>query len=324
MGERIMMLTIFEPGTYHDRAVANKRGLREAFERIGHTLELDYLAIPSSERGETIFRTIGEFEPSLLFTQIQGPDALSVADLLRIREYYPTLPIVNWNGDVWERGLTTPEMLDILHCVDLQLVINASVLPLYADAGIRAAFWPFGYEPYSTPLPRNVPAFDVVYLANNYSEHRNELGKLLRSLPYRVGLYGGGWTLLDGDGENTYDFTMGEALYRNAKLTISDNQFPSAAGYLSNRIFQAMAAGCFVLQQYVTEIERYTGFVDGVHYIGFREMSELPGLIDKWLADDERRGQIAANGQRFVQAAHNFDVRVRTLFNELLPEVSRV
>jgi hypothetical protein len=324
MGERIIMLTIFEPGSYHERSLMNKRGLREAFEKIGHTLEFDYLALPADTRGETIFRAIGEFEPTLLFTQIQGADSLSVTDLMRIRENYPALPIVNWNGDVWERGLTTPPMLEILHCVDLQLVINASVLPVYEEQHIPAAFWPFGYEPYHTPLPRNLPDFDVLYLGNNYSEHRNELGKLLRSLPYSVGLYGSGWTLLEGNGECTYDFTMGEALYRNARLTISDNQFPDAIGYLSNRPFQAMAAGCFVLQQYVAELERYTGFVEGVHYAGFRKMGELPDLIAHWLKYDERRGQIAANAQRFVRERHTFDVRVRTLFNELLPEVSRV
>lgn len=324
MGERILMLTIFEPGTYHERAIANKCGLRRAFERLGHTLELDYLAIPADVRADTIFRKIGEFEPTLIFTQIQGPDAITARDLLRIREYYGHVPIVNWNGDVWERGLTTPDMIDILHCVDLQLVINASVLPVYEYHKIRAAFWPFGYEPYTTPLPRNLPEYDVLYLGNNYSEHRNELGLILRSLPYRVGLYGGGWTLLEGNGECTYDFTMGEALYRNSAMTISDNGFPDALGYLSNRPFQAMAAGCFVLQQTVAELGRWTGFIEGLHYIGFDRMTDIPALVDAWLPKIEERRAIAERAKRFVETHHSFDVRVRQLFNELLPEVSRV
>ena len=296
------------------RAVSrqHKHGLRTAFEAHGDVLEWDYLNNDAATRYQGLVNRIEQFAPDLLMLQI-GADTFSANQLADIRAKYPALMVANWNGDVWEHELTSPAMLDILRHVDIQLVVNASVLPIYEREGIRAAFWPFGYETALTPLP-DMPAYDVIYLGNAYSERRHELERILRSLPYRVGIYGSGWQ--QSDGETNYDFAAGEALYRNAKLTISDNQFPEARGYLSNRPFQAMAAGCFVLQQTVADLEALTGLYWNIHYIQFDTLHELPALVTYWLQceQDARRHKIAAKGQRIVLQRHSFEARV----NELL------
>ena len=315
---RTLLLPIFEPGSYHDRAVANKDGLRKAFEALGPTQEWDYLANDRATAFAGLANRIETFNPTLVFTQLGSTEHFSADQIALLRREYPTVRFANWNGDYWPEHLTSPAMLELLRHFDVQLVVNGAVLPDYARAGVRAAFWPFGYETPNRELP-DVPAYDVVYLGNNYSPSRAELYTLLRSLPYSVGIYGSGWPR--SEGECTYDFTYGEALYRKAKLTISDAQWPDADGYLSNRPFQAMAAGCFVLQQRVKDVQVMTGLVNGAHWALYFTPDELPDLVRDWLHRDAERRHIAAKGRREVQERHSWDERVRVLVDELLPEL---
>lgn len=320
MIERILYLPIFEPGTNHDLQRRTKHGLRDALARRGEVREYDYCALPRDRMIADLLTMLRDFAPTLLFMQIQGDDRFMPADLAFIRETFPAMKIVNWNGDFWPEHLTSQPMLDILRHVDLQLVINASVLPTYEQHGIRAAYWQFGYETAVDPLP-DVPAYDVVFLGNNYSEKRKELGKLLKSLPCKVGLYGSGWGDLT-DGQCTYDFAYGEALYRKAKIAIDDSQWPDATGYTSNRILQAMYAGCFVLHQYVKGLDEHLHLYPGKHYGEFMDLSELPVAVEYWLARDDQRAQIAQAAQAEVFNRHSFDARVTQLFDELLLEVA--
>jgi spore maturation protein CgeB len=310
MRERILYLPIISPGTYHDVALANKQGLRLAFERIGDVFQWDYIASAKADFVAKFREYIETFQPTLIFTQFQGSDWITPADLRAIRQDFG-VPIVNWNGDVWEHGLTTPDMLALLREVDLQLVINASALDVYEREGIRAAFWPFGVEMPNRPLP-DVPSYDVLFLGNNYSEKRQQLYTVLRSLPYKVGIYGSGWA--QSEGECNYDFTTGYALYSKAKICISDNQFPDAAGYLSDRPYQAMAAGCLVLQQAVKDMGKWTGFTQYKHYVFWREMSDIPYVLDLILNHDSSiPSEIATEAQHFILSHHTFDVRVSEL-----------
>lgn len=310
-----LYLPIFEPGAYHARSRANKHGLRDALSNYGSVLEWDYIANERSTAFDGLVQRIERHQPDLIFTQLGSTDHFTGDAIRSLRQRYPAIKWANWNGDVWLDPLTAPPMLDLLSAFDVQLVVNASVLPIYADHHVNAAFWAFGYETPMTPLP-DVPAYDVVYLGNNYSDKRGELYRILRSLPYSVGIYGNGWERAEG--ECTYDFAMGEALYRNAKLTISDNQFPDAAGYLSNRPFQAMAAGCLVLQQRVAQLEELTGLIDGEHLITFDELEQLPDVIGACLYFNQGRELIAAHGQSFVMAEHSWDARVKVLFEQIL------
>lgn len=313
---RILYLPIYEPGSYHERSCANKHGLRTALRGHGEVVEFDYLAYPREHLFNRVCMIIEEFNPTIIFTQLQGADCITPNQLRAIKEY--GVPIVNWNGDYWPRSLTTPDMLELLKYVDLQLVVNGSVLDAYKRHGINAALWPHSFETPVRELP-DVPEYDVIYLGNNYSEKRGELYKVLRSLPYKVGIYGNGWP--ESEGECTYDFTTGHALYRKAKICISDNEYTDAVGYLSNRPFQAMAAGCFVLQQIVTGLPELVGYKANVHYGLFADIDSIPMAVEHWLQHDKERQIISRAGQAYTLLSHSFEARTKQLFEELLPEV---
>lgn len=310
---KILFLPVYDP-SHHAVSIANKHGLRDALIAAGHVvIEWDYCQTPERGFASEFKSRLIDIQPDLLLTQFQGTNYLNseLAETL-----YAEIPDiwVNWNQDYWPEHHTTPDMLALLRHVDLQLVSNGSVLPDYAANGVNAAYWPFGYETPTRSLP-DVPAHDVVFLGNAYSEHRRKLGKLLKSLPYNVGLYGTGWE--NGDGDCNYDFAYGEALYKKAKIAISDNEFTEAVGYLSNRPFQILAAGgAFMFQQRVKDLEKMTGLLNGFDFAWFTNIEDLPDKIaytlEHWNADFY--AETVRGSQSKVFKRHSYDVRVRELF----------
>ncbi|MGB1285110.1 MAG: glycosyltransferase [Aggregatilineales bacterium] len=310
---RILYLPIFETRSFpHHRA--NKRGLMDALAQVGHVLEVDYLHEPVD-----LCSLTRDFQPHILFTQCQGERI----DLAPLKAEQPNMLIINWNGDVHESALTSVEMLDWLQGVDLQLCVNESVLPVYDKHHIPARYWQVAYEPVPDNLP-DMPAFDVVFMGNAYSEDRKQLERVLRSIDVSTGIYGSGWQTTQDS--TMYDFARTAALSRNAKIVIGDNQYTDREGFVSNRLFEVLAHGGFLLHQTIPGLERLTGLKDGVHYAAWSDFDDLREKIAYWLdaAQDKRRAQIARNGKRAVRKHHSFEVRVKQLFHEILPGVVSV
>lgn len=311
---RILYAPIYEPG--HPAQREGKRGLRAALGRAGLVYEWDYL----SDAMPSLASRARDWQPHLVLLQLHGTDRISEGELAAARLAVPEAVFANWNGDVYETHLTSPEMLSLLRHIDLQLVVNAAVLPTYARHGVNAAYWQVAYEPVDDANLPAVAAHDVVFLANAYSPERRALGDLLSSIPgVNTGLYGHGWRFASG--HTTYHFPASAALYRAARIAIGDNQYATETGFVSNRIFEALANGAFLLHQRVAGLEELTGLRDGEHYIAWDTPDDLQRLITHWLKpkQDQRRREIAAAGEAFVRVHHSFDARVRQLFDELLP-----
>lgn len=309
---RVLLLTLYEPGYGQ-----YKRGLRDALRRVSAVWEVDYL----NERVD-LGELVRVWQPHVLLMQLHSAEEIAPAELAAARSWCPSMVVVNWNGDVYEDKLTSPAMLELLQHVDVQLVVNESVIPAYSEHGIKAAYWQVAYEPIDeTALPR-VAAHDVVWLANGYTPARKALGELLRAMQgVNVGLYGTGWRVPNGN--TTYNFAAGAALYRQAKIALGDNQYPEQRGFVSNRIFEALANGAFLLHQRVDGLEELTGLKAGVHYVEWTTPQDLQQKIRWWLNPKHTRERrlIAEAGEQFVRERHSFDARVHELFEHILPEV---
>jgi len=311
---RVLYLPLFEPsyGKY-------KRGLRDALAEASLVYEWDYLNDPGD-----LAEIVGWWQPHLLLMQLHSAEAIMERDLAQARAACPGMTVVNWNGDTWEHGLTRPDVLSLLRHVDLQLVVNASVIEVYKHYGVRSAYWQVAFEPVDYDNLPTVAAHDVVLLGNAYDAKRKALGDVLSTMPgVNVGLYGFGWRFPSG--ATTYNFAAGAALYAKAKIAIGDNQFRDKRGFVSNRLFEALASGVFLLHEHVPGLEELTGLKDGVHYVGWSDATDLQAKIHHWLMPRyaTQRGRIAAGGREFVREHHSFRARVRQLFEELLPMVER-
>jgi spore maturation protein CgeB len=136
-----------------------------------------------------------------------------------------------------------------------------------------------------------------------------------------LGLYGDGWK--NPAGNTLYDFAAGEAIYRKCKIAIGDQFWGQTYAFVSNRFFQALAAGAFLLQEQSSGLDEYTGLEDGVHYVSWKGHADLQLKIRYWNSPkrDRKRREIAEAGRVYVREHFNFDEQVRKLFEELLPTI---
>lgn len=311
---RIMCLPVYEQ--YHPGRMNREHGLTEALSSYGLAFELDYL-----NEDVDIVRAIKAWQPDLLVSQIQGPGRITPYMLASARNAAPNMMVINWCGDVYEAGLTSPAVLDMLRYVDLQLVVNAKVLPVYASLGIRAAYHQIYFKEALEPLP-DMPAYELCLQANCYNVERDALVRTLREVRLsnarrpRLGLYG---NCKGANGNTHYDFGKQAALYKNATINIGDT-YPGAYAYVSNRLFQCLGNGGFMLQQHSPGLQEYTGLIPGEHFIEWSNLHDLKQKIVEWLAPERKveRERIAQSGMAFVRANYSADAQAHKLFVELL------
>lgn len=307
---RLMVLPIYE--SRYPGYLNKEYGLTEALAQYGLTWEIDYL-----NESTDIVRAVETWQPHFMMLQAHGVNArINEGVLSRCRQVCPNMVVVNWNGDAHEDGLISPEVLGLLRYVDLQTVVNAKVLPVYKKKGINAAYLQIGYKAPVGELPKT-RRHTVVWLANCYSQRRVEIAELLNSLNISVGIYG---NCPGSVGHTHYDFAMSAALYKACALTVSDT-YPGTEGFVSNRLFQALGAGAFVLQQYSPRLEEFTGLCAGVHFAEWRDIEDLRRLIPQWLSPKYKkdRARIAKAGQQFILENYTYDRIVEKLWT-ILPE----
>jgi hypothetical protein len=311
---RILYLPIYEPGAHYAVQKAQKRGLRAALQEIGHVWELDYCNEPFD-----LTALVDTWQPDLLLLQCHSAKIIDAGRLARARRAHPSMVVVNWNGDVWEPGYLDDDVVAMLRQVDLMLGVNLDALDALKSMGIRTGYWQNAFEPVDE-MP-DTPSHDVVILMSNNQGRRDAWQDVWDSLPGDVGLYGAGWRKQTMN--TTYNFSVSRALCARAKITIGDNQHEKR-GFVSNRIFEAMAAGgAIILQQHVPQLEKLTGFKDGVHYVSWSDGDDLREKVTYWLdpKNEKQRKKMAAKAKAFVEERHSFRARVNELLFDLLPTV---
>lgn len=316
--ERILYLPIYEVGWQVQKE--QKRGLREALAKIGMVKEVDYFGY-NAEYGQIklfshLLDTCHAIHPTLILTQIHNGDILNPDTIRRLRMANPNAKIVNWNGDFWPDNLLSKEGIELAKTFDLQLTINRDALDQYKQLGVNADYWQIGYEPDGIGCkPSNKQHYDVVFLGNGYSQQRRKLGKFLSGLSgIKLGLYGSGWS--KSEGQTTYDFKAGCKIYQSSKISIGDSQWPDT-GFVSNRIFQALAAGGAALaHEWFRDMEQL-GLIDGETCVIWKSYAELEDKIRYYLNNENERQRIADAGQQMCLTRHSFNMRVVELFEML-------
>jgi hypothetical protein len=309
---RILYCPVYEPG--HPMSENVEYGIGHALRQWGHTIEIDYL-----NATHDLIALAQAWQPHVIITQIQGAGERFTAEHLRaIKDAAPQSIIVNWNGDAHEAGLIGDDVITLLREVDLQTTVNAKVLPVYERLGIPAAYWQICYKDPAGELP-DMPAHDVVVQQNCYNERRTQMVISLRQLQgVNIGVYG---NCRGAIGNTHYNFAAQTALNRNAKIVIGDT-FPNTVGFVSNRMFQVLAAGGFLLNEHSPRLEDYTGLKAGVHYVEWMHLDDLLGKVRYFLAHADERQRIAEAGREYVRTEFSADAQVRKLFTELIPRLT--
>jgi Glycosyl transferases group 1 len=167
------------------------------------------------------------------------------------------------------------------------------------------------------------PAHDLLFVGGWRLAGRRILEDLLPT-DHDLAVYGGRWTperidprYLGGEAIPNAELP---AYYGSAAIVLNDHWAAMRReGFLSNRLYDASAAGAFVITDHVDGLE--AEFDGGV--IGYRDRAELRELIDHFLAAPDERREHAEHARASVLDRHTFDHRARRfveLVTPLLPE----
>jgi glycosyltransferase involved in cell wall biosynthesis len=149
---------------------------------------------------------------------------------------------------------------------------------------------------------------DVLFVGNSRNVMRPSVEEAI-NLNLDLSVYGTGW-----DGLIPPEYIKGEYVpnedlnryYSSAQIVLNDHWDDMRDnGFISNRIFDAVASGAVVVSDHIPGIERY--FDDRV--ITFRDLDEFPAAIERARSIGEDR----TKGSATISAHHTFDVRAQEL-----------
>lgn len=317
--ERVLYLPLFEYGWQVQKE--QKRGLRDALAKVALVYEYDYMSVYHEQGKPNMIHALEklcrEYQPTVFLSQLHNSDQINADNVKRLKKICPNCRFVNWNGDYWPDQLLRQDGLDLARSFDLMTTVNRDVSEKHQAQGINTHYWQIGWEPDGIGHEPEV-YHDIVFLASGYSGKRQELGGWLVHKKYNVGLYGSGWPEGMSKGQNLYNFKEACKIYRGAKLAIGDSQWPES-GFVSNRIFQILAAGnCVLTHQWFRGIE-LLGLHNEVNCLIWKDFGDLEKILKKWLLDDKHQElhEIALEGEKLAVNFHSFENRVEELWQML-------
>jgi len=162
------------------------------------------------------------------------------------------------------------------------------------------------------------PAHELLYVAN-YRDGRRVVDWLFPTT-HDVAVYGRGWDEHGLDPRYHRGTTIPNQdlrrYYGAAAIVLNDTwEDMRAAGFISNRIYDALASGGFVLSDDVAGlVDQFDGGV-----VVYRDAEELQAAIDRYLRDPAARRELARRGRSAVLARHTFEQRAATILSVIRP-----
>jgi hypothetical protein len=218
-------------------------------------------------------------------------------------------------------SISHPDSLDAAECEGYDLIAVAS--PTHAgELAARTSVPVFVLEQATDPRrfypdPDPALAHDVVFVGNSRGVGRHTLDWLLSS-PADVAVWGEGWEGVIDPARLVAEHVPNDQLrrvYSSARLVLADHwEDMRRHGYVSNRVYDALASGTMVVSDSVAGIEPQFG--DAVAACADRDA--LLATVTALLSDDPGRTARAARGRVAVLEHHTFERRVDTLLERVL------
>ncbi|MEX2011006.1 MAG: glycosyltransferase [Chloroflexota bacterium] len=165
------------------------------------------------------------------------------------------------------------------------------------------------------------PHHELLFVGNSRGTRRTIIDDVTPTT-HDLAVYGGGWAddLLDpvylrGTVVSNRDLP---SYYSAADIVLNDHWLESAeAGMINNRLYDALAAGAFVISDPVAGLdEEFDGAV-----VTYTDPADLALIVERYLADPPARRPFAERGRRAVLERHTVSRRADELLDALLPLV---
>jgi hypothetical protein len=217
--------------------------------------------------------------------------------------------------------ISHPEHVSARECDDADLVLVASTR--FADELRTRTRTPVEVMLQATDVERFYPrvadpahGHDVAVVAKSREVYRPAVRAAIES-GLRPAIYGSGWEQFVDKELLVADYVANEDLpvvYSSVRVLLSDHwDTMNAWGFVSNRLFDALACETAVVSEELPEIdELFEGSV-----LTFRTAADLRALVDATLADPVAAKARAAQGRSLVVERHTFDHRAAQLVEAL-------
>ena len=277
--------------------------VQRAFERRGWPASVHVFAERDSApaiRADVALHIMGVRAPAVRPGQTSVLWIISHPDLVRLEMCRP-YDVIGVGSDVFLRYLRAQPKTDGM----------PPLIPLH-QATDPARFFP---EPGGA-------AHEILFVGSSRNVRRPSV-EALAGTTHDLAVYGRNWTpdLLDPRslrGEWVPNDEL-HRLYASAAVVLSDSLADMREeGFITNRVYDALASGAFVISEEVPGIE--AEFDGGV--VTYRDPPELVGRIEYFLAHPEERKALAARGRSAVLARHTFADRVEVIIQAVEPRLA--
>ena len=157
----------------------------------------------------------------------------------------------------------------------------------------------------------------ILFVGNSRKIHRKIIKDILPS-EFDVSIYGSLWQGLVHDKYIKGDHIPNHQLhkyYRSADILLNDHwDDMREKGFISNRLFDALAAGAFVISD---EIEGLNELFDN-SIVTYSNKEELKDKVKSFLNNPEKRESMSQRGKDIVRKHHTFKARALQIHNILL------
>lgn len=165
-------------------------------------------------------------------------------------------------------------------------------------------------------------ARDLVFVGNSRKVERRILRDLLPTT-HDLAVWGGDWENLIPNryvaGEHLPNDQVRKA-YSSAHIVLNDHwEDMRGHGFVSNRIYDALACGALVISDHLPELEQ--NFGDAV--VTYRTPGELKRLVEHYLASPQEREQKGRRGRELVLEKHTFEHRMDAMLREILQRLGK-
>jgi|SRR5665213_1814484 len=122
-------------------------------------------------------------------------------------------------------------------------------------------------------------------------------------------------TFHGNDASRTHTIAEVAEIYRRSRIVVNigRDDFPQDANL---RVFEVLASGALLITSLPSELSEI-GFQEGVHFVGYKNESEIIPLVKHFLYCDSERVRIGHAGRTKVLREHTYDNRVQSLLDRL-------
>jgi spore maturation protein CgeB len=315
--------TVLEHHTYAHRTRALRRIVREHNDGLSFCLKI---GAPDAEQAQRwgdlhlatglgrALRRLGHRSLIDLLPDWDAPasSTFDVAVHLRGRSEYAPRP--GQFNVLWL--ISHPETFDDALAAGFDLVCVASVS--FAEALRERIAAPVQVLEQATdprvffPDPDPALAHELAFVGNSRGTTRKILDDLLPT-QRDLAIWGSGWSGTPAEANLLGDHMPNDELrkvYSSAAIVLCDH-WPDmrAAGFRSNRLYDALACGATVVSDRVAGLDGSLG--DAV--ITYEDRDELDPLLGRLLADPDQRGRRASGARQRILDGETFDHRARDL-----------